>query len=118
MIWDSENPINSPEYYVRYAERIVGYIDEHYHAIEHLVKSDLFPAALAIIVEQNYADTCERLKESVAMGMKLSASIEVTAAVCSGGIAEAIYLWIKSDRNKSPEQLADEIGTLVSSLIK
>ena len=53
---------------------------------------------MAIIIEQNYVDTCNRLKQSVQNGMKLPASVEVVASMCAGGVATTVYNWLKKGR--------------------
>ena len=104
-------------YYVAYAERMVAFISENLPAIENIIESDVFPFVLSVILEQNYKDTCIYLEQSVALGMKLRASITTTASMCAGGVASAIYIWLKEDKTRPAEIVAKEIGTLISSLI-
>ena len=111
-------PTLTPEYYVAYAKRLVGFISENSAAIDNLIKSNMFPTLLTIILEQNYKDTCERLSASAAAGMKLGASVEVTASMASGAVAAAIYAWLKTGKKKSADELADEIGEAIECLIE
>ena len=117
VVWDSAKPLNTPEYYVEYAKRIVTYIDENRAAIDNILRSDMLANVLAAIKEQNYIDTCEHLRISVEKGLKLPASVEVVAAICAGGVCEAIFHWIKSPDEKTVYELADEIGRAVSAII-
>jgi hypothetical protein len=41
--------------------------------------------------------------------MKLNASVEVTASMCAGGVANAIYNWLKNGKPISTEELAEQI---------
>ena len=117
MIWKDGKPLLTPEYYVEYAKRLVFFINDNTSAIQNICNSNLFPSVLAIIVEQNYRDTCERLRISVSEGMKLNASIETVAAMCTGGVAACAYKWIKSEKDTDPNQLAEQIGRVVENII-
>ena len=75
-------------------------------------------AGLTIILEQNYKDTCERLKASVAAGLSLCASIETVASMASGAVASAVYVWLVQGKQKSIDELAEEIGNVVANLIE
>ena len=86
--------------------------------MRNLCKSNLFPSVIAIIVEQNYKDTCERLKLSVASGMKLNASVETVAAMCTGGVTACIYGLVSDYSDVDPEYLAEQVGAIVSSIVK
>ena len=112
-----DNSAPDKDYYVAYAKRIVAFVSENMSAIENIIESDLFPFVLSVILEQNYKDTCAYLEKSVASGMKLRASATVTASMCAGGVASVIYTWLKSEKEKSDECIAEEIGTLISALI-
>ncbi|MBO5100966.1 MAG: hypothetical protein J6C39_00350, partial [Clostridia bacterium] len=112
----SANP--SASYYVAYAKRIVEYITEHEAAVNNLMNSTLFPMMLTIIIEQNRADTLERLNSSVAGGMKLSVAADTTASLCVGGVATAIYLWVRGGKEKPADVFSEEIGALISNILK
>ena len=116
-VWKSKKPGATKEYYVAYAKRLVLFISENSKAIDNVVKSSLFHSVISVIVEQNYKDTCERLNASVASGMKLNASVEVTASMCAGGVANAIYNWLKNGKSISTEELAEQIGAVVTAAI-
>ena len=118
VIWKSDASAPTKDYYVAYAKRLVGFISENTVAIENILKSNMFPTLLTIILEQNYRATCERLKASVDAGMKLPASIEIVASMASGAVAAAVYAWFKTGRIKSHEELAGEIGDSIARLIE
>ena len=114
----SGKPTLTSDYYVAYAKRIVGFITENEVAIDNIYKSNLFPAVMATIVEQNYKDTCDRLRASVAAGMQLSASNQVTASMCAGGVATTIYHWLRGGKKMSPDELSEQIGAVVAAAIE
>ena len=116
-IWNHGDEAPSKEYYVAYAKRVVGFICENISVFDSLISSDIFPALLAIIVEQNYKDTYEHLEKSVASGMKLRASVAVTANMLAGGVASAVYSWLIGEKEMPAEELAGEIGEMISALI-
>ena len=118
LVWKSDKPTPTKEYYVAYAKRVVGFISENSKAVDNIYRSNLFPSFLAIIVEQNYKDTCERLHASVKAGMKLNASVEVTASMCSGGVSATIFEWLRSGKKEDPDALADQVGRVVAAAIE
>lgn len=117
LIWKGIKPSLTPDYYVEYAKRLIHFISENSGAVHNICNSNLFPSVLAIIVEQNYKDTCERLRISVSEGMVLNASIETVAAMCTGGVAACVYGWIKSGKETNPDQLAEQVGAVVANII-
>lgn len=117
LVWTTSKPVHTKDYFVAYARRVVEFISLNEAAVENILKSNLFPSALSIIVEQNYKDTCDRLRDGVAMGMKLPASVEVTASMFAGGVSSAIYNWLYNGKKTPPDQLADEIGRFVEKVL-
>jgi AcrR family transcriptional regulator len=118
LIYKTDESYHTAKYYVAYAKRIVEYITEHEAAVNNLMNSTLFPMMLTIIIEQNYADTLERLNESVVGGMKLGVATDTTTALCVGGVATAIYLWVRGGKQKPADKFAEEIGALISNILK
>ena len=114
-IWKSK--ATTPEYYIAYAERLVGYINEHDAAIENIFKSNLLPTILTVLIEQNYQDTYDRLVKDIIKGATYPASPEVIASMCAGGVANVIYKWYAMGRVKSVAALSYEISTLVSNIL-
>ena len=111
------NDTLNKDYYVAYAKRIVEFICENEMAIENIYKSNLFPTVMYTIVEQNYKDTCERLKVSVASGMKLNASVEIVASMCAAGVGATICHWIAGGKKMSADELANQIGAVIAATI-
>ena len=118
IIWKPSEFDTTTKYYVEYAKRIVTYISEHERAVENIIKSNLFHIVIAIILEQNYHDTKERLAKSEAEGMKLCASVETLSAMCTGGVASAIYYWLVEGKKKTKDELAEEIGAIINSTLE
>jgi AcrR family transcriptional regulator len=114
-IWKSK--ATTPEYYIAYAERIVGYITENDKAIENIFKSNLVPTILNVLIEQNYHDTYERLVKDIMKGHTYPASPEVIASMCAGGVASVIYKWYATGRVKSVQALSYEISTMISGIL-
>ncbi len=117
VIWKAGKPTLTSDYYVAYAKRLIYFIGEHSVAVQNICHSNLFPSVLAIIVEQNYRDTCERLRLSVAGGMKLCAPVETVAAMCTGGVAACVYAWLKDGQTENPDIIAEQVGAVVASVI-
>lgn len=117
-VWKDKEYSTTAEYYVAYAKRLVGFISENESAINNILNSSLFPTIISLILEQNYADTKERLERSMRGGLTLAASVEVVAGMCAGGVASAIYSWIAEGRKKDPDLLAAEIGEIIKKIIE
>ena len=115
--WKPSARQTEADYYVAYAKRIVGFINEHEAVVDNLLRSNLLHSIINVVTEQNYLDTAERLRKSQELGMRLKASPEVIAMMCAGGVAEIIHRWVSTGRKKDVNILADEIGILVSLLI-
>ena len=115
--WTSDTPENTPEYYVEYVKRAISYLDSNHEVIDNMLKSDMFPTMMTIITEQNYRDTKARLEKSVAAGMKLTAPIDTAAAMFTGGVATAIYIWLICGKNKPADILAEEMGDMIRANI-
>ncbi len=117
MVAKGGKPALTVDYYVAYAKRLVHFIDENSAAIQNICHSNLFPSVLAIIVEQNYRDTCDRLRIAVADGMQLNASVETIAAMCTGGVAACIYTWIKGEQKMTPDELSEQVGVVIADIL-
>ena len=116
-VWKSTTTAQPKEYYIAYARSLVMFVDANAVAVANMLKSNIFPTMFTIILEQNYRDTCKRLEASSAAGMPLAASVEVIASMAAGAVAAAVYVWIVEGRKKSAEEIADEIGKVVHSLM-
>ncbi len=116
-IWNAPSFDTTSKYYVAYAKRIVGYISEHEGVFSNIINSNICHVMIAIILEQNYKDTIERLENSVSAGMRLCASVETVASMCAGGVASTIYNWFANGKNKSSDRLAEEIGSVIQSIL-
>ncbi len=117
VIWKSDKPDTTAEYYITYAKYVVSYVSEHEQIISNLMNSDLLHACFKIIVEQNYVDTRDRLEKSAEAGMKLCAPIDTVAMMCAGGVSQTIYSWIIGGMKKDPDTLADEIGDIIKVIL-
>ena len=115
--WGASDGTSTREYYISYAKRVVGFVNEHDAIIKNMLKSDLLQTMMSVITEQNYQDTAERLRRAKNDGMVLKASPEVIAMMCAGGIAYIIYHWIIDGKTKDIETLEAEVGAMVSALL-
>lgn len=117
MIWKDEKPLLTNEYYAEYAKRFIYFMSENKTIVKNICKNSLFPSVLAIILVQNYKDTCERLHMSVDAGVTLTAPIDTIALMCTGGVAGCIYNWIQNDQMADPEVVAEEVGMVISKIV-
>lgn len=117
-IWKASKPDATNAYYVAYVKGVLEFIDHHKAIVDNLMGSGLFPSVLAIIMEENYKDTEERLRVSMEAGMKLNVHPDVAAAMLTGGIATIIYAWLKTGKKRTSKELISEINALIVSTIR
>ncbi len=117
LIWKSDKPGTTAEYYTEYVNRILRFIIEYRRVIENIMKSGVLPTMISVIMEQNYQATLERLNDSVNEGMHAVSSVETISAMFSGGITAAIYIWLISGMKKPASELAEEINAIINATI-
>ena len=100
-------------YYVEYLRALVDFLTENERMVKNALESSALPALLEVIKERNYEDTCEKLRESVRGGLKLSASIDVTAAMMTGAVAETIIRWFRGGKKIPKESLIQEASAII-----
>ena len=111
------HPLAGMSYYVEYLKALVNFLLENESMINNLFESSVLYTLLEVITEKNYEDTCSKLRESVALGMTLPASVEVTAAMMTGAVANTILTWYKSGRRLAKEELIAEMTTVICKII-
>jgi len=104
---------NCSAYYVEYLRALVDFLTENEKMVENALESTALPILIEVIKEKNYEDTCERLRESENSGLKLPASVEVTGAMMTGAVAEAILRWYKNGKRISKQALIDETSAVI-----
>jgi len=109
-------PDATSAYYVEYIGAIVNFLAENEKMVKNALESEVFFSLLEVIKEKNYEDTCERLSKSVADGMVLSSSVEITASMMTGAVANAIILWFKSGKKMSVNTLIKEVSGVIESI--
>ncbi len=100
-------------YYVEYLRALVDFLTENEKMVKNALESSALPAFIEVIKQKNYEDTCEKLRESAAGGLKLAASIEITAAMMTGAVAEAIIRWFRGGKSISKECLIQETSSII-----
>ena len=114
--WDTRKQGITSSYYTQYIIRFIDFLIENEKFVDNALESDLLYTLVNIIKQQNYHDTCEKLRESVKNGMKLSASVEIVAAMMIGAVASAILYWFDCGRSTPKEQLTSEITAVIRSM--
>ena len=104
-------------YYVEYLKALVNFLLENEAMVNNLLESSVLYTLLEVITEKNYEDTCKKLAESVALGMTLPASIEVTASMMTGAVANTILAWYKSGKAMTKEELISEMSSVICRII-
>ena len=117
-VWKSRQPGATKEYYVVYVKLIIKFIANHPVQVDNIFRSSLFPSVMAIVIEQNFRDTCHKLRESEEDGLNLGVSVEVIASMCAGGVAHSLYQWLKEGKKVPADELAEQIGNLIATIIE
>ncbi len=105
-------------YYVEYLHALVNFLVENELIVKNALNSAVLPSLVEVIKEQNYEDTCARLRESVKDGMQLYASVEITASMLTGGIANTVLYWLNSEERMSVDELISEMSAMVEAIHK
>ncbi len=101
------------DYYVKYAEKIIEYVNENEKLMDSLIKSAQLHIIIGIVTEKAFLDVREKLRSSVSSGMQLPASVETTTTMIVGGVATTVVQWILSERKVPVDVLTQEISLLV-----
>jgi AcrR family transcriptional regulator len=111
-----KKPNATSAYYTEYIRALVNFLTENELMVKNALESDVLPTLIEVIKEKNYEDTCERLRESIADGMTLPASVEVTASMMTGAVAGTLLNWFNSGKNMPVEQLVCEMSAVIASI--
>ena len=119
--FDSRLPKNakpnaSSDYYVKYIHALVSFLTENEKMVNNALESELFYSLLDVIKDKNYEDTCERLRKSVDDGLVLPASVEITASMMTGAVANALIYWFKNGKQTPVDVLITEISEVIKSI--
>ena len=109
-------PDATAEYYVQYIHSLVNFIIENEDMVKNAFESEVFLSLIEVVKEKNYEDTCARLEASVKDGMVLPASIEITASMMTGAVANALVSWFKSGKKMPVTSLINEISSVIISM--
>ena len=117
-IWKEDKPDATNAYYLAYVKGVLEFIERNSAIVDNLMSSGLFPSVVAVILEENFKDTEDRLGRSVEAGMQLFVHTDIAAAMLTGGVATIIYTWLKSGKKRSTKELTAEIQSLISATVK
>lgn len=118
VIWKKKKPDATAEYYVAYARQIIEFVASNSVMVKHVIESEISSTILEIIMEQNYNDTCDRLRKSVDEGMILPTTIETMSAMLTGAVTRAIYVWFKNGMPTPKEKFIEEVSAGVAAMQK
>ena len=111
-----KKPNASPDYYIEYLHTLVGFLDKNEMMVKNALKSDVLPALINVIIDQNYEDTRDRLKQSISNGMMLPASVEITASMMTGAVSNTLLRWFNSGKKLPIETIIAEISAVIASM--
>jgi len=103
-------------YYLEYARALVNFLVTNDLMVNHALKSEVLPTLISVIADKNYEDTCTRLRQSVAEGMKLHASVEITASMMTGAVASTLLRWFEDGKQMAVDELVSEISSVLSAM--
>ena len=108
-----ENDLSA--YYLEYLKAIIAFLDANEDIVELIFDSNIAPALVEVIIDENYKKTKEKLEADLKRGLKLIASADTVAIYLAGGIAHTLIKWLKEGKKTSPEDLGEEIISIISS---
>lgn len=111
-----KKPNASSDYYIEYLHALVGFLDKNETMVKNALKSDVLPALINVILDQNYEDTRDRLKQSISNGMVLPASVEIMASMMTGAVSNTLLRWFNSGKKLPIDTLVAEISAVISSM--
>ncbi len=114
----SIKPDSTFTYYVEYIRALVNFLTDNEAMVKNILKSEALPILVDVITTQNYEDTCSRLRLSIAEGMKLPSSVEVTAAMMTGAVANTVLRWFRDGRPIPAEKLISEMCAIFDPMKK
>ena len=105
------------DYYIRYAEAVIGYLLSRETAIKNIINSSIRGTFIHMFVQQNYEDTIKHLETSKSTGMPLIASADVVSSMLIGGISHCIVSWFEKDEKRSAEELLCDIAKFIDRVL-
>ena len=111
-----KKPNATSGYYVEYIGALVSFLLKNEKMVKNALKSDVLPALITVITEKNYEDTCDRLRESVADGMTLPASVEITASMMTGAVSATLLRWLQGNRVTPVSTVIAEISAVIATM--
>ena len=101
------------DYYVEYLKAMIEFLSENEAMVNNALESSAFPMLIDVIKEKNYEDTCDKLRESERNGLRLPASIEITATMMTGAVAEVILRWFRSGKSIPKSKVIEEASAII-----
>ena len=104
------------EYHIEYQRRLVRFLVENEEIVELVLKSDMMPNMINIIVHENYKVLIERLQHSVENGERLIAPISSVATMLAGGIGNVIIRWFVDGKPTTEQELNSELECIIRAM--
>ena len=115
-IWKREKPDATLEYYVVYLRSLIEFLTSHKKIVQHILSSEIMPTVVNIIIDQNYEDTCDRIRKSVEDGLVIPASVETVATMMTGAVSYAVINWFKRGMPTPAEDFLQELSSVIKVL--
>lgn len=107
---------NAPHsYYIFLFRESIRFFNHHEKLVKSVLKSNMFPALVEILSDEIYRNVLYKLKEDAKRGVVFSISPEIMASFYTGGIIHTLCLWYTTPRNRSEEELIEEVRKMLCS---
>lgn len=106
----------SIEYHIEYARLLVRFLAENEDAVSLMLKSNVMPTMVNIVVHENYKVLIERLKYSTEHGERLIAPIASVATLLAGGIGNVIIKWFVDGKPTTEQELNNELECIIRAM--
>lgn len=105
--------MNTKEYHISYISALISFFMRYEVAMMKILASPMRSLVINVFSEQNFRDTRTRLIEIERSGYGLPVSVDVMAAMLTGGVAENIVRWFESENRIPVEELKSEISKFI-----
>ena len=104
------------EYHIEYQRKLVRYLVENQDMVDLVLKSNMMPMMINIIVHENYKMLIGRLTHSIENGEKLIAPVASVATMLAGGIGNVIIRWFVDGKPTTEDELNSELECIVRAM--
>lgn len=101
------------EYYIGVIENLLDFLVKNEGLVKSVLKSNLFPVLMDILVEQISLDVQSRFRQDVKNGVELPVPPAIMAQIFTGALLQTAKWWIAQDKRIPKEELIAQVSELI-----